>query len=205
MNTFQIIMLAFSAFFAYKVYEHVMNLKDENKDESQNSVEEGSKDIKPSLSLIDPVYLLNKADEAFKRGDLKEAQLLLEEAHAKDRLNIEIINKLAFIYSKNSQKDDALELYKQSIEIDDSDDLIHNSIASLYKNIGEYDKAEQHYTKALSIDDEYAITYFNYANLSLEMGNKLRAKELYEKAYELDHDLTEAKEELDRLKIEEIV
>jgi tetratricopeptide (TPR) repeat protein len=196
MNTFQIIMLAVSIFFAYKVYEHVMSLKDED---IPNQAGDQDEKNAPKLSLIDPAYLLKKADEAFKKNDISSAQSLLEEAHAKDSKNIEIVNKLAYIYVKNNQKDDALELYLKSLELNDQDDLIHNAIASLYKSMGDFESAKEHYERALEIDDEYAITYFNYANLYLEMQDLDKAKELYEKTLELDPDLVEAKEELSKL------
>lgn len=196
MNTFQIIMVAISLFFAYKVYEHVMGLKDEDKKSSDTI--DANIDL-PKLSLIDPAYLLRKADEAFKKNDIVTAKSLLQEAHAKDASSIEIINKLGFIYAKSNQKEDAIELYTKSLELNDQDDLIHNAIASVYKSLGDFESAKEHFERALEIDDEYAVTYFNYANLYLEIKDFEMAKKLYEKTLELDPELLEAKEELEKL------
>jgi tetratricopeptide (TPR) repeat protein len=187
MNTLQILMLAATAFFAYKVYEHVSSLEDRE--------EESSNDVRDISSMI------KDADISYEKGDMNRALMALNTAHSYDDKNPEILNKLAFVQAKMNNDDIAIENYKKSLELN-NDDVIHNSLASIYRKKGEYDLAKEHYEKALSIDNEYAITYYNYANLLLDMDDKNKAKEYYQKAYELDDELVQAKEELEKLEKE---
>lgn len=190
MNMFQIIMLGISLYFAYQVYLHINTLQDPIK-------ESKSRD---RVSVIDPEYLVKKADDAYERGDYKDALKYLKDASAKDSQNRDILNKLGFIFAKEAQFQEAVDVYKESLKLDDTDDTVHNAIASVYRSLGEMDKAIEHYEKALSIDDRYAITYFNYGNLLVDMSQFDKAKEMYERAIKIDPDFTQAKFELEKLK-----
>ncbi len=190
MTTVQIIMMLATAFFAWKIFEHVQNLQDP---------EVSGRDENRQPASFDPEVLIDRADEAYESGDLGGAKALLAEADVKSPDNPEILNKLAFILAKEGDKERAIEHYQASLAVDENDDLVHNAIASLYRETGEFDKAKEHYEKALSIDSEYAVTYFNYANLLVDMDEKERAKVMYEKAIKFDPEMLQAKFELEKL------
>ncbi len=190
MSVFQILMLAVTAFFAYKVYEHINTLEDPPE----------PKPSRDSLSSFDPEILMEKADEAVTQNDFKRAAALLQEAQVKAPQNTEILNKLGFVLAHNADLQAAIETYLKSLAIDESDDVAHNAIASLYRRTSEFEKARQHYERALEIDDAYEITYYNFANLLVQMGEKEQAVEMYEKALELKSDFSEAAEELAKLR-----
>jgi tetratricopeptide (TPR) repeat protein len=189
MSIFQLVLLGATAFFAYKVYEHINTLEDPPEATPQRD----------SFSPIDPEALMEKADAAFKEEDYKRAAALLEEAHVKAPKNDEILGKLGFVLAKNGDLQAAIEVYKKALLIDGNDDMVHNAIASLYRRTSEFDKAKEHYEKALQIDDDYEVTYYNYANLLVQLGETEHAKELYEKALEVRDDFVEAREELEKL------
>lgn len=192
MTLFQIIMLLVAAFFAYKIFQHIMELKDEEK-------HSGHKDPPPppkkAPSRIDPEFLVEQADSAYKDGDLKKALASLEEANAKDRNNPDIMNRLAFVLAKEGESEEAIRLYQESLAIQE-DDIAHNALASLFRQKGKFEEAKKHYEAALKIDSEYAITYYNYANLLVDMGDLDSAMMQYELALRYDPDFKEAKEEL---------
>lgn len=190
MTTFQIIMLAATAFFAWKIFEHVQGLEDRGV---------AGDEPRRQPAPYDPEILVEKADEAYEAGDLGGAKALLAEADVKSPNNPEILNKLAFILAKEGDSERAIEHYLASLEVDDQDDLVHNALASLYRDRSEYEHAKEHYEKALAIDSEYAVTYFNYANLLVDMDEKERAKVMYEKAIQYDPELMQAKFELEKL------
>jgi tetratricopeptide (TPR) repeat protein len=189
MTIFQLLLLGATAFFAYKVYEHINTLEDPPPAAPQRD----------SFSPIDPEALMEKADEAFMQEDYRRAAALLEEAHVKAPKNDEILMKLGFVLAKNGDLQSAIEVYKKALLIDSSDDVVHNAIASLYRRTSEFDKAKEHYEKALELDDAYEVTYYNYANLLVQLGEKERAKALYEKALEIRDDFVEARQELQKL------
>lgn len=190
MNMFQILMLGITLYFAYQIYLHVSNLQDPQEEQKP----------KPVPSIVDPEYLMNQADEAYEKGDYTTALKLLRDAHAKDRSNTEILNKLGFILSKTAEYDEAISAYLESLEINSDDDTVHNAIASVYRSMDDFDEAKKHYERALLIDDAYAISYFNFANLLVDMNEIEEAKVMYEKAIEIDSDFTQAKFELEKLK-----
>lgn len=193
MTTFQIIMMLATAFFAWKVFEHVQGLEDP----VQNNPDDAGERLR--ITTNDTESLIDQADAAYEAGDLGGAKALLSEADVQSPDNPEILNKLAFILAKEGETDRAIEHYHASLAVDDQDDLVHNALASLYRDKGEFANAKAHYERALAIDSEYAVTYFNYANLLVDMDQKERAKVMYEKALKFDPEMLQAKFELEKL------
>ena len=189
MTVFQLLLLGATAFFAYRIYEHIQSLQDTNVDEA----------VPKRVAPFDPEALIEAADKAYEAADLGKAKALLAEADVKMPDNPEILNRLGFILAKEGEVERAVEHYHASLKIDDEDDIVHNAIATLYREKGDFAGAKTHYERALSIDDEYEVTYFNYANLLVDMGEAERAKVMYEKALKIKPDFIQAKFELDKL------
>jgi len=190
-------MLGASAFFAFKVYEHIQTLQDpEPKNKDTPDDEQKSAD---TFSPFDPEALIEKADVAFEEGDMQKALALLIEANAKERQNSDILFKIGYILQQLGDNDEAINYYKEALETDKNNEYIHNSLASIYRANGEFVSAKMHLTESLEIDDKNAITYYNYGNLSVDMEHPEEAKEMYKKSLEINPDFDEAKEELDKL------
>ncbi len=191
MSLFQILMLAATAFFAYKIYEFVQNMEDPAT--ARDRVPSAAPEDAGAESLVD------EADAAFGSGDLARARTLLMEADVRSPDTPEILNKLGFILAQEGETEQALERYLRSLELDEGDDLVHNALASLYRKQGNFDAARRHYDAALAIDDAYEVTYFNYGNLLTETGENEEAKAMYAKALEIKPDFMQAKFELEKL------
>lgn len=188
MTTFQILMFGATLFFAYQIYRHVQTLDDSAPlDTHANTVKEATL---PSSDLID------QADSAYEKGEVATAKSILEEAVAQNPKNPEILNKLAFVTAKSGDRLKAIELYEESLELDENDDLTHNAIASLYRAENAYERAQDHYLKAIEIDDSYALTFYNYANLLADMGEIEEARATYKRALDLQSDFPQAREAL---------
>lgn len=197
MTIFQLLMLGASAFFAFKIYEHIQTLQepDEQRDDMNQNEQKSAKTFSP----FDPEVLVEKADESFAEKDFQKALALLIEADAKDPQNSEILFKIGYILQQTDDNDEAIKYYKRALEIDKDNEFIHNSIASVYRANGEYISAKMHLSASLDIDDLNPITYYNYGNLLVDMNHLEEAKIMYEKAIELNPDFNEAKEELEKL------
>lgn len=189
MSLFQILMLAATLFFAYQIYRHVQTLDDALPESPDRKLQSA-----PSADT-----LVDRADDAYAKGDMAGAKRLLQEAYAQDEANTEILNKLAFVTAKSGERVEAIELYERSLELDENDDLTHNAIASLYRAEGALERAQDHYLKALEIDDAYAQTCYNYGNLLADMNEKDEARAMYERSLELDPGFTQAREALEEL------
>jgi len=197
MTTFQLIMLGISAFFAFKVYEHIQTLQDpepsrgHKSDDEQKSVD--------TFSPFDPEVLIEKADTAFEDGDMQKALALLTEANAKDPHNSDVLFKIGYILQQLNDNDEALKYYKEALELDKYNEYIHNSIASIYRANGEFISAKMHLIESLEINDENAVTYYNFGNLLVDMQHPDEAKEMYKRALEINPEFKEAKEEIEKL------
>lgn len=187
MTIFQIVLLAISAFFAYRVYEHVQGLQD--KPQTDNS----------SSSALDAESLIQEADEAFLANDKQKAIELLGEASIKKPNNSEILFKIGYIHQKQNNTIEALKYYKEALSLDKSNEFIHNSIASVYRANGEFASAKIHLDESLALDSKNKITYYNYGNLLVDMQKADEAKEMYKRALEIDPDFKEANDELVKL------
>ena len=196
MTTFQLLMLGASAFFAFKIYEHIQTLQDSEDNQNLNSNAPQSAD---AFSPFDANALIEKADEAFENGDMQKALALLNEANTKEANNPDVLFKIAYILQQLRDFDESMKYYKEALEVDKNNEFIHNSMASIYRQNGEFTSAKMHLNESLNIDDNNEITYYNYGNLLVDMEKPEEAKEMYKKALEVNPDFNEAKEELEKL------
>ncbi len=200
MTVFQLLMLAASAFFAYKIYEHIQTLQDPYEADGEHTPDDSidEKSAK-AFSPFDAATLVEKADGAFEEGDFQKALALLMEANEKQSGNSDVLFKIGYILQKQNDDEEALKYYKEALELDKDNEFIHNSMASIYRNNGEFTSARMHLQASLECDDENKFTYYNFGNLMVDIGNKEEALNMYEKAIEIDPDFTEAKEEIEKL------
>ncbi|MCJ7765046.1 MAG: tetratricopeptide repeat protein [Thiovulaceae bacterium] len=186
MSLMQIILLAVTVFFAYKVYEHIQGLE-EPEERGQTLPEQ-----------IDIDALVDEADRAFGAGRMLEARELLQKAYAHDDSIPELANRLGFVLSAMGNNEEALKLYLHALSLKE-EDVTHLAIASQLRTLGRLDESQEHYRRAIELDDNYEVSYFNYANLLVEMGETDEAKAMYQKALEVEPELEAAKEELEKL------
>ena len=197
MTVFQLLMLGASAFFAFKIYQHIQTLQEPEQQRDDSSQDETKN--ADAFSPFDPQALVEKADEAFEEKDFQRALALLSEADAKNPKNSEILFKIGYILQHTNDNDEALNYYQRALEVDKYNEFIHNSLASIYKENGEFTSAKMHLRASVEIDDENPITYYNFGNLLVEMEHPEEAKDMYQKALDINPDFSEAKEELEKL------
>ena len=189
MTIMQIILLGASAFFAFKIYEHMQGLQDPEAPQNSDNVIE---------KKIDVDALVEEADKAYDAGHLLEARELLHKAHEHARNIPELSNRLGFVLGQMGNHVEALKMYNHALTLRE-DDVTHLAIASQLRELGRLDEAEEHYKRAIALDPEYEVTYFNYANLLVDMKRVEEAKVMYEKALKIAPDLDAAKEELEKI------
>ncbi len=198
MTVFQLMMLGASAYFAFKIYEHIQTLQEPEQNSNNRDSTPEEKDIN-TFSRFSPEYLVERADEAFEEKDYQKALAFLTEADAKDTSNPDIIFKIAYILQQSGDNEEAIKYYKQALELDKNNEFIHNSMASIYRQNGEFTSAKMHLHSSIDIDAENPVTYYNYGNLLVDMERNEEAIEMYKKAIEINPDFEEAKIELEKL------
>lgn len=194
MTMFQLIMLGGTAYFAFKVYEHIQTLQ-----EPQNETQTYEAQSADAFSPFTASDLLEKADEAFENQDMQKALAFLLEANTKEAQGSDILFKIGYVLQQLRDFDESLKYYKEALELDKENEFIHNAIASIYRENKEYVSAKMHLNESISIDDKNAVTYYNYGNLLVDMEHFEEAQAMYEKALKVDPDFNEAKEELAKL------
>ena len=184
MTLFQIVMLGASAFFAYKIYEHVQTLQDP---EDTNHTDDRLR------------QLTEQADTMLENGEFEKALVLYSQVNYEAAGNVDILFKMGYCLAQQDRFDEALAYYKDALEIEPNNTALHQAMASIYRKQGEFASARIHLDASLELDKNNPITYYNYGNLLVDMKLFDEAKQMYEKALELDGDFTEAKEELEKL------
>jgi len=197
MTTLQLLMLMASGFFAFRIFQHVQTLQ--NPQEKNENTNQDEQRTAKTFSPFDPEALIEKADEAYEQKDYQKALALLIEANAKEANNTDTLVKLGYIFQQIDDNEEALNYYKEALEVDKNNEFIHNSIASAYRARGEFASAKLHLEASLSLDDTNPITYYNFGNLLVDMKEEDEAKVMYRKALDIDADFTEAREELEKL------
>jgi len=192
MTLFQLLMLGASAFFAFKIYEHIQTLQDPQEENGE---------VQASLSYVSE--LIDEADTKMQEGDFVRALTIYSEANYKESNNPETLFKMGYALMQQNRDEEALEYFKEALALDKNDTFIHQALASLYRKLGEYENARNYLDISLALDSSNPITYYNYGNLLVDMQNFNEAQEMYKKALELDGNFKEAQEEL--VKLEEKV
>jgi len=85
MTVFQLLMLGASAFFAFKIYEHIQTLQEPEQKESGASSD--TQRTANAFSTFSPEALVERADSAYEEKDFTKALALLNEADAKEKNN----------------------------------------------------------------------------------------------------------------------
>jgi tetratricopeptide (TPR) repeat protein len=198
MTIFQLLMLGASAFFAFKIYEHIQTLQEPQERDVQPEQTQ-SKSVE-AFSPFTAKDLVQKADEAYENSDKEKALAFLNEANVKEPSNEDILYKIAFILQQRGDDEEALKYYKDTLYLNENNEFVHNSMASIYKKRGEFVSAKMHLQSSLAIDDKNPITYYNYGNLLVQMQKEEEAVEMYSKALDINPEFNEAKEEIEKIK-----
>jgi len=186
MTLFQLLMLCASAFFAFKVYEHIQTLQQPQ----QNSKDDDVTDVSS---------LMDEADAKMSEGDFNKALIIYKEANYQQKDNPDILFKIAYSLMQQDRDEEALEYLNDALKLDKTSTAIYQALASTYRKLGNFEMAKNSLNSSISIDGSNPITYYNYGNLLVDEKEFEEAKKMYKKALELDPDFKEAQEELSKI------
>lgn len=160
MTFFQILMLAASAFFAYKIYEHINTLKEKE----SAFAEENTESSKGSNARA----LLEEADEQMHKGNLEKALAIYSEANIQEPNNDETLFKMGYTLAQQSRDEEALERFKEALVLDANNPFTHLEMAKIYIKQKEFASARTHLNAALEIDPELSAASEALENLHKE-------------------------------------
>jgi len=84
-----------------------------------------------------------------------------------------------------ASQEEAIEAYRQTLELDPNHAAGHINLGTLYYNRQDYAKAEEHYRRAVESDARYALAHFDLGNVLDETGRLQEAIQAYRQAIQL--------------------
>lgn len=153
MTIFQLMMLGASAFFAYKIYEHIQTLQDPSIAKNSNDADTPSRTA-DAFSTFDSSDLIEKANDEVVAGNLDKALAIYSEANIKAPKNGETLFRMAFTLGLQERYEEAIEYYKEALEVDPKNPFSHLEMAFIYLKDGEIASARTHLNMALELDPD---------------------------------------------------
>jgi tetratricopeptide (TPR) repeat protein len=202
MTIFQVILLAIAAYFAFEVYKHIQTLQDVPKKEPKpfddGGIQSDIQEFTPK-TIYTVAELIAQADEAFQKGELEKALMILREANYSKPYDAEILYKIAYIHYKQGNYQDAIEALEDALKGDDKDPAIYSLMASSYRASNNLPQASKMIQQALALEKENPIYHFNYANILQDLGHREDAIQEYKKVLLIDPSIEAAREEIEKL------
>jgi len=133
-----------------------------------------------------------KAVRLIEKGSLREAEIIFRELIASGAGNHCSYGNLAAICGIQRRTEEAIQLLKEALKIEDKYPIAHNNLGNALKEQGEIDSAIKHYNNAIELDPGYADAHYNLGNTLREKGLQLPAIEHLRKAIESKPDHAQA-------------
>lgn len=128
----------------------------------------------------------NRALICWKRGNLSDAIMMLEQLYSDGYLTSDMYNTLGYFYIANNETDKAIELTKEGIDFAPDNLVTADNLGQAYIMAGMLDEAQKLYETLIPKNPEFIEAYFNYATLLERRGMLTEARDNYEKALEYE-------------------
>jgi tetratricopeptide (TPR) repeat protein len=135
------------------------------------------------IQYDDASFYLEKGKIEIDEGMFDFARENLERAYKLDPGNFEISALLGDLYLKLKQKQHALDLYRESLSINDNQDITHVKAGELEDYFGNNASALEHYLKACGLNHRNSKAYLGAAR-AFSLGKETeKADEYFQKSY----------------------
>lgn len=107
-----------------------------------------------------------RALQAIRQDELNQAMVMLQSLSSRyPMLSGPFVNQ-GIVYLKQEQYDDAEDMLRQAIEVNDSNPYAYNTLGVVLRERGEFEEALAQYRKAIELDPLYARAHFNIGVLA---------------------------------------
>lgn len=128
----------------------------------------------------------NRALITWKRGDISSAIVQLEDLYEIGYKSPAFYGSLGSFYLLNKEYGKALELAKEGVEYNSTDNISCDNLGQAYIELGMLDEAEKVYEELIPRNPNFLEAYYNYATVHEKRGNFEEAKKYYEIALTYD-------------------
>jgi tetratricopeptide (TPR) repeat protein len=133
-----------------------------------------------------PVPGYNRAYRFYKRGDLKNACIILNHILERYPESYETLVLLSTIKIKQTHYQDAIELLLKAIEVKPDSVLVYLNLSHAYTAVEDFDKTIEMAKKLLELNPTIWSPHYSIALSSLFSGNYSKAIEHFKKVLEFD-------------------
>ena len=137
--------------------------------------------------------ILSQANKAMAKGNYLEAaeyyKLFLSEGY----IDPNVFSNYGTILQSSGQLDNAIDLYKKSINLFPQSPYAYSNIGTIYKDLGKLKESEFFLRKAIELKPSFVEAYFNLGNTIRASGNYPEAILNYKKALEFNQNYSKAK------------
>lgn len=118
----------------------------------------------------------------WKKGNLNDAIMELEELYSAGFVNSALYGTLGYFYIANNETEKAIEFLKEGYLYNERDLVTADALGHAYIIMGMLDEAQELYDKIFAFNPEFIEPYYNYASLLEKKGELSDAKNYYQKA-----------------------
>lgn len=129
--------------------------------------------------------VLNRAMQAYRVGNLFEAEWLCQDVLQQQPGTIAALHLLGVIAYQTGRLDSAIAYYQSVIALNPAHFEAHGNLAVALQERGDLETAAAHFEQSLALNPTHAPTYFNLANLRLKQGQPEPAIAHYQRAIAL--------------------
>jgi tetratricopeptide (TPR) repeat protein len=101
-------------------------------------------------------------------------------------LQLHILNNTGNLLSDLGREQEAVEAYREAINIDPQYAYAYNGLGNVLIDLGENEEAEKAFRTTIRIDPQYAYAYNGLGNVLIDLGRSQEAVEAYRQATKID-------------------
>ncbi len=150
------------------------------------------KEMIPDPTSIEPKLVIKgesfykRAEQALRKGDLKEAEKLLIQSISMNPSHVEAHARLGSIYLKLEQHGKAELFFRKLVVARPDEAVYHSNLGLALFNQERLQESREFYEKAVELDDKRAGRFFSLARVNYALGEYEKAFEFIHRALELD-------------------
>ena len=137
-------------------------------------------------------FLINQALQSLSAGNLKTAELYLNQALKLNPKNTHALRFLGVIAAQQDQWEKALDFFRRSIKADPKNAIAYSNLGNVFLELEKYKEAIANYDKAIALDPKYAEAWSNKGNALTKLKKFESALKAYSTALLTNPNYTEA-------------
>lgn len=153
---------------------------------------QGKEEVKsPSPLELKAIEELNKGAELMRKGDYREAIVILKKAIDLNPDFSEAYYNVGISYEQLGKHKDAIEMFKKTIELTPDDANAYYALGYAYYQKRKYKQAIDAFENTVTLKPNNAFAFRKLGSAYLKVGEKDKAREQYQVLKQLDNQLSD--------------